>query len=511
MTSHDGKRLTEDEFAERFSRTMGPLSRYALSVAGDPVVAEDVVGDAFLALMASLRRGVGPTAENFESYVRVSIRNEIVSQRRRLRHEIQVDDLTEVTDHSLPAYTPEVAEHTWNVTAIRAAFTELPTRSQQVLYLSEVEDRKTADIARLLGLSESSTYVVTHRAREALRVSYLVHTTPEDAVCGRFDRARLAAFARGRAPARRAENIENHLADCATCAATVRRMRALRLPIAALTVVGLSGSLAQVASLAPATPLQALITRLTTTRLWGLMGGSVSSPSALGSIITLVAAVVLVTGGVAVALSGTAGAQEDLSVPVDDGRGDTTVSAPAESDAQVQAGEPRGSQDAVADFDPAVQPDGSTTDSVGGGFGAQNLGSRLGLLPERENGEEGACLVPAQLLTASGPVSATWDAPSEDFLFGKPLSRIDLTVVNRGGGSDYRVEVLPGDGVAFDLLPAGCTRVEGVATCAPTAAQASAGTYTLSFTATVLPGADSRLPAVRVVTGSLSAASLSPS
>ncbi|GAA3587851.1 hypothetical protein GCM10022198_09300 [Klugiella xanthotipulae] len=494
-TRHQGGTLTEDEFAERFSRSITHLHAYARTISGDVSGAEDVVGETFLNLLASVRRGVGPTADTFDSYVRVSIRHEIINSWRKRRHEFQVDDLVGLSDKAVPVQAPGRAETTWDAEAIRAAFAELPQRSQQVLYLSEVEGRKFSEVATSLGLSESTAYVVAHRAREALRVSYLVHITPEGALCEVLDRAQLAAYVRGRASERKAQVVQEHLDTCEECAETVRRMRGLRLPLGALSLAGLAYPLAEGLGALRGADSAVHSARLADTRV----AGTRSRRSRFFSLtfrVCGIAVILFLTGwGIVAAFSSSPGRGVEALAPERSGAGFVGVDSGLDS-----PGDPAGADSPVEESSSTVFYDGALTAGSPLADAAAPSGA-VGSDPlVVSNGDRWGCLVPSSLLAASElpSVAAVWGEPSVEFLMGVPESPVELTVTHPADAGAYRLAVYPDAGVAVDDLPPGCTRGDGAIICTPSAAQRVSGSYTLTFTATALHAHDSRLPRVVV-------------
>lgn len=481
-------RLTEEQFSERVSLNLDQLRNYARSVAGD--AADDVMGETLLALTMALRRGVGPTSTNFDSYVRVSIRNEAANLWRKQRHEVQVENLVEVSDNSLPRHTPDITEQTWNSAAIRKAFEQLPSRSQQILYLSEVERMKYSEIASRLGLSENATYVTSLRARETLRVNYLVSLTEADSVCGQFDLTQLATFSRGRAAARRTIAIRQHLAVCSRCSSTVLRMREIRLPVSALAAIGILVFQAGV-SILPATKAQAFAANIKTSRGWTLLRSAATPPAMHLSAAAAVG--LLAASGVVVALLGASAAP-----PVADGTGSTrsatgAVTTPTRS-AEEQDRSSQHQADTGVKESGEVRSHELATNQI---CPDDDEGSKDGK-PTVNNGDNMGCLQSAKLLINSGYVLASWNTPSQDFLFGVRQSPLELIVRSNAKGADYRIAVYPGPGIILNGLPASCKFVAGVVTCVPTAAQRASDGYTLMLTATVAPGFDSRLPFVQL-------------
>ena len=85
-----------------------------------------------------------------------------------------------------------------------------------VLWHTEVEQQKPADIAPLLGMSANSVSALAYRAREGLRQAFLSQhaTDPDDVDCA-WTRDHLGAYVRGGLSRRDAGRVDDHLAAAA--------------------------------------------------------------------------------------------------------------------------------------------------------------------------------------------------------------------------------------------------------------------------------------------------------
>ena len=107
-------------------------------------------------------------------------------------------------------------------TAAARAFASLPERWQLVLWHTEVEGQRPADVAPLLGLSPNAVSQLAHRAREGLRqafVSMHVQDTGEPRSACQATRANLGAYIRAGLSAREASRVSAHLECCRPCTA----------------------------------------------------------------------------------------------------------------------------------------------------------------------------------------------------------------------------------------------------------------------------------------------------
>jgi hypothetical protein len=101
---------------------------------------------------------------------------------------------------------------------IARAFASLPERWQAVLWHTEIEGARPADVAPLLGLTANSVAALAYRAREGLRQAYLqMHLSGAVRDECRPVAAKLGAYVRGGLAKRDAAVVGAHLDLCAEC------------------------------------------------------------------------------------------------------------------------------------------------------------------------------------------------------------------------------------------------------------------------------------------------------
>jgi RNA polymerase sigma-70 factor (ECF subfamily) len=144
-----------DELADLYDRLGPGLYRYALMILADPVGAEDVVHDVFLALARRRREGIAA----MEAYLKLAVRNGCYSllRRRRTRPDAEADAarLEAVGDEEDPAVR----------LALGAALGRLPPEQREVVHLKAFEGLTFQEIADLTG---ESINTVAGRYRYAL-------------------------------------------------------------------------------------------------------------------------------------------------------------------------------------------------------------------------------------------------------------------------------------------------------------------------------------------------------
>jgi len=197
---------------ERHAEAARRLARQLVSAAD----VDDLVSEAFAKVLAVLQRGGGPDLA-FRAYLLTSVRRLHVDRLRSTSRLQTTDDLTPY-DPGVPFEDTAVAEFE-NATAAKA-FASLPERWQQVLWHTEVEGQRPAEIAPLLGITPNSVSALAYRAREGLRQAFVTMHAQDvvDDDCSPA-RAQLGSYLRGGLSRRDCAKVEAHLQDCRPCTA----------------------------------------------------------------------------------------------------------------------------------------------------------------------------------------------------------------------------------------------------------------------------------------------------
>ena len=227
-----------DAYGELFARHVDSARRLARQIAG-PGDADDLVSDAFTKVLLVLQRGGGPDLA-FRAYLLTAVRRLHVDRLRSGARLRSVGDLTPF-DPGLPFHDTAV-EGFENAAAARA-FASLPERWQMVLWHTEVEQQKPADIAPLLGMSANSVSALAYRAREGLRQAFLSQhaVDPDDVDCA-WTRDHLGAYIRGGLSRRDAARVDDHIEGCRACAAVYLELTEVNSGLAALLAPLLLGT-----------------------------------------------------------------------------------------------------------------------------------------------------------------------------------------------------------------------------------------------------------------------------
>ncbi|MEU6033771.1 sigma-70 family RNA polymerase sigma factor [Actinomadura sp. NPDC047616] len=208
-------------YAELYERHLAAARTLARHLIGADA-AEDVVQDAFAKVLDMLRRGGGPRS-GFRPYLLTAVRRTVYDRYRGERR-LQSTDQIEMYDPGVPFVDP--ALEGLERSMIVRAFRSLPERWQTVLWHTEIEGARPAEVAPLLGLTPNGVAALAYRAREGLRQAYLqMHlpttdpaTAPLDEEC-RATLDKMGSYVRGGLSRRESRPVGRHLDDCERCKA----------------------------------------------------------------------------------------------------------------------------------------------------------------------------------------------------------------------------------------------------------------------------------------------------
>jgi RNA polymerase sigma factor (sigma-70 family) len=278
-----------DAYGELFARHVDAARRLARQLAGH-ADADDLVSDAFTKVLTVLQRGGGPDLA-FRAYLLTAVRRLHVDRIRAGSRLRPVDDLAPF-DPGLP-FQDTAVEGFDNAAAARA-FASLPERWQMVLWHTEVEQQKPADIAPLLGMSANSVSALAYRAREGLRQAFLSQhaTDPDDVDCA-WTRDHLGAYVRGGLSRRDASRVDDHLASCRACAAVYLELTEVNSGLAGLLAPLLLGSAGASSLRSTGAGSSVFSTSFTAAKTWAAAHASVT---AVGGMVVAATAVLSIYG-----------------------------------------------------------------------------------------------------------------------------------------------------------------------------------------------------------------------
>lgn len=171
--------------------------------------AEDIASEAFLNVIDAIGRGKGPTV-SMGLYLRSAVHNLMIRHGKEAQRSILVDDMEDLVEPV--QFEPEEEDE-----SVVQAFRALPERWQTVLWLREIDKRRTSDVARSMGISPGATTLLHRRARNGLRARYVEALVDSDSYICTDYRSAVAARANGTLRGKARELYERHLLTCISC------------------------------------------------------------------------------------------------------------------------------------------------------------------------------------------------------------------------------------------------------------------------------------------------------
>lgn len=156
-----------DGFAELYREHRAPLYAFCLARTRDPVLAEDIVQDAFAEAFA-LRSRFDDRRPFWPWLASIAARRCIDAYRRRAYARSQLAHMAPPGPADLDPTATAALDH-MALARIDRLVAELPTRQRLALWLSAVEGRSYADIAAALGTSVGTVKMLVLRARRTAR------------------------------------------------------------------------------------------------------------------------------------------------------------------------------------------------------------------------------------------------------------------------------------------------------------------------------------------------------
>ncbi|NRQ32331.1 sigma-70 family RNA polymerase sigma factor [Nonomuraea sp. NN258] len=196
---------------------------------------DDVVAESFTKILDLVGRGGGPES-GFRTYLLTVVRRTVYDRSRVESRQVTTGEI-ELFDPGVPFVDPALAG--LEKTMIARAFLSLPERWRAVLWHTEVEKCKPAEVAPLLGLTANGVAALGYRAREGLRQAYLqMHLGAPPRHACRPVLGKLGAYVRGGLARRDSKSVDEHVSGCPECHAVLLELtdvnRGLRVVIGPL-------------------------------------------------------------------------------------------------------------------------------------------------------------------------------------------------------------------------------------------------------------------------------------
>ncbi|MFD2471745.1 sigma-70 family RNA polymerase sigma factor [Amycolatopsis silviterrae] len=216
---HGGMITAYSTLYERHCEAARNLARQLAKSAAE---ADDLVSEAFAKVFNALCAGQGPDCA-FRPYLLTTLRRVAYDVTRQHRGIHLAEDLSEPIGKNTAALAVPFSDTVvagLERTLVAKAFARLPERWQAVLWHTEIEEQRPAEVAPLLGLTPNGVSALAYRAREGLRQAYLqVHLSGDHAKGCRTTATRLGAWTRDGLSKRERAQVDNHLDGCESCRA----------------------------------------------------------------------------------------------------------------------------------------------------------------------------------------------------------------------------------------------------------------------------------------------------
>ena len=156
----------EDALTTLYRRFAARTREIVLRIVDDLDDADDVVQEAFCAVLVAVRAGKGPR-DSAAGYLYTVAKRAALRQRAIRQVVIAVGTPIRPPNDSGQAWNAEVSP------GVATALAVLPLRSQAVLWLIDVEGYTPTDLAPALGLNPNAVSSLATRARRSFRMAYL--------------------------------------------------------------------------------------------------------------------------------------------------------------------------------------------------------------------------------------------------------------------------------------------------------------------------------------------------
>ena len=197
---------------------------YASRIArSDP---EDLVVEAYTKILRAIQTGRGPK-DSFLFYLYATIRNVMISQYRKFGS--TVPGLEDVTSDAMPVEGDVLSAI--DAERISRVMSLMRPVQQKILWLSQAEERTTAEIAAELGMTQTNVTTSVQRSRqEFVRLWMQDHVCTTDVKPGSehaYVLSHAGKYMTGKPTPRLRARVEAHLAKCDTCSAELAEARSI--------------------------------------------------------------------------------------------------------------------------------------------------------------------------------------------------------------------------------------------------------------------------------------------
>jgi RNA polymerase sigma factor (sigma-70 family) len=217
------------DFDRLYQAHAASVYRYAYAVLGNHADAEDVTQQTFLNAYRAMARGTKP--RKAENWLLTIAHNEVRRHfRSTQRRAFEVELHEQVPQQAAERSEPSIAD-------VLRALQHLPPAQRSALVMREFEGRSYAEIAEILGVTQSALETLLFRARRGL-----AEHLEDGLTCAQAEQA-LSRRLDGRLPRREARRLKAHLRECPLCARFEKLQKRQRSLLEGLSVIPIPASL----------------------------------------------------------------------------------------------------------------------------------------------------------------------------------------------------------------------------------------------------------------------------
>jgi RNA polymerase sigma-70 factor (ECF subfamily) len=161
--------MDEDALVRIFERYASALYKYAFRLCGDPIAADQIVGDVFVKLLEQLSAGNGPTA-NLRSYLYETTYHRIVDEARYAQRRVPLEAVKWLDQRADSPFV-RLEDRIMFEEILHAISQDLTDDQRHVIILRFMEEFSLRETAAIMGKTIDHIKVIQLRAIAALRKS----------------------------------------------------------------------------------------------------------------------------------------------------------------------------------------------------------------------------------------------------------------------------------------------------------------------------------------------------
>jgi RNA polymerase sigma-70 factor (ECF subfamily) len=159
--------MNQDALIKIFDLYASALYNYAFHLCGDPVMADQIVGDVFAKLLDQLSSGNGPTA-NLRSYLYETTYHRLIDEARYSQRRVPLE-VTDWLQQSTESEFLRLEDRIMLEQILHAIQNELTTDQRHVMILRFLEEFSLRETAAIMGITVDHVKVIQNRAIAKLR------------------------------------------------------------------------------------------------------------------------------------------------------------------------------------------------------------------------------------------------------------------------------------------------------------------------------------------------------